>query len=238
MKNPNRTDIMRLLEDYNADPDAWTDEQAEKIAEVAKAYGLDFDRENKAVRKFAFDTADTALLGLVPNEWRPESRGERTYGETGLDKFAGGAGTLAGIAGGGGAAWLGRKAIGAGVGRGLGYAQHYGTKAAKSGAEYAGRSYSTARELSGRGMAYGRKIYADGPSLARKAGEYGRRTRELGRESFRKGTSSLNRGTSTSYFGELRNNFNRGLNGAPSVRPSGNLLRMSGDSIGGYGGLV
>ena len=85
-RNPDRGDIMRLLDDYNSNPDKFTDDQAEKIAQVAKAYGVSFKRENKVGRKLAFDLADTALLGLVPNDWRPTSRGQETFGETGIDR--------------------------------------------------------------------------------------------------------------------------------------------------------
>jgi hypothetical protein len=202
---------MRLLDEYNKNPNQFTDEQAEKIAEVAKAYGVSFKRENKAGRKFAFDMADTALLGLIPNDWRPTSRGQETFGETAVDRIGGAVGTVAGIAGTGGAAFLGRKALGTAVGKGLGYGQHYGGRAVGKGMEYAGRGYSKASELSGRAFAQGRKIYAEGPSLARRAGAGIDRSRRMGQGAFNKGTTSLDRGTSTSYFGQLRNEFFGGL---------------------------
>jgi len=233
--NNNRIDVMRLLAEYNKNPNQFTDEQAEKIAEVAKAYGVSFKRENKAGRKFAFDMADTALLGLIPNEWRPTSRGQATYGETGVDKFAGALGTTAGIVGTSGLALANAPRIGASagrlVGKGMGYGSHYAPKAYSKGMEYAGRGYSKASDLGSRAMAQGKKIYAEGPSLAGRAGA---RFNEGVKYTRRKSTnlSSLNRGR-TSYLGKLRDEF---------MEPyrNQNLLDMMdevrrGIPMGGYG---
>ena len=229
--NNNRMDVMRLLDEYNTNPDKFTNEQAGKIAEVAKAYGVKFKRENKAGRKLMFDLADTALLGLVPNEWRPTSRGQETFGETAVDRIGGAVGTIAGIAGTGGAAFLGRKALGTVAGKGLGYASHYGSKGVGKGIEYAGRGYSKASELSGRAFSQGRKIYAEGPSLAGRAGA---RLNKGMKYSRRKSAdlSAINRGN-TSYLGKLRDEFMEPIRNQ-------NLLDMldevrRGIPMGGYG---
>ena len=88
---------VELVNRYNADPRSFTDQEAEMIAQIAQAIGMPFPRENKPIRKGLFDLADIGSWGLLPNEWRPTSRGETAFGETGLDKFAGGAGTVAGL---------------------------------------------------------------------------------------------------------------------------------------------
>tara|TARA_R110002051_G_scaffold6824_2_gene32401 strand:- start:5480 stop:6178 length:699 start_codon:yes stop_codon:yes gene_type:complete len=232
MRNNNRIDVMRLLDEYNKSPNKFTDEQAEKIAQVAKAYGVNFKRENKAGRKLVFDLADTALLGMIPNDWRPTSRGQEAFGETAMDRVGGAVGTVAGIAGTGGAAWLGRKAIGTGVGKGLGYAHHYGKKGAGKALEYGGRGYSKASELSGRAFSQGKKIYADGPSLMRRAGERVNKGMQYTRQKSAN-LSSLNRGTKTSYIGQLKNEFMEPIRNQ-------NLLDMldevrRGIPMGGYG---
>ena len=230
-QNPDRGDIMRLLDDYNSNPDKFTDDQAEKIAQVAKAYGVSFKRENKAGRKLAFDLADTALLGLVPNDWRPTSRGQETFGETGIDRVGGAVGTVAGMVGTGGAAFLGRKALGTAVGKGLGYASYYGPKGVGKGIEYAGRGYSKASEIGGRVFSQGRKIYAEGPSLAGRAGA---RLNKGMKYSRRKSAdlSAINRGN-TSYLSKLRDEFMEPMRNQ-------NLLDMldevrHGIPMGGYG---
>ena len=46
-QNPDRGDIMRLLDDYNSNPDKFTDDQAEKIAQVAKAS----NKSKRSIRK-------------------------------------------------------------------------------------------------------------------------------------------------------------------------------------------
>ena len=98
--------VQELNERYNNDPRSFTDEEAEMIAGLSKQFGLDFQRTSRPLAKGAFDFADIASFGLLPNEWRPTSRGDLTYGETGLDKFAGGVGSTGGLFG----------AVGAGAG--------------------------------------------------------------------------------------------------------------------------
>ena len=89
--------IYELVMDYNNNPQRYNDEEAETIAVLANAMGQPFERESKALSKGLFDLIDTASFGLVPNDWRPTSRGESVYGETGMEKFEGGLGTLGGI---------------------------------------------------------------------------------------------------------------------------------------------
>jgi|TARA_R100001530_G_scaffold125542_1_gene94118 hypothetical protein len=105
--------IVNLIHEYNLNPQRYSDEEAEVIATLARAIGVDFRRESKAGRKGLFDLIDTAALGMVPNEWRPTSRGESVFGETGMEKFTGGAGSLLGLATGiGGAYKIGRGIMG------------------------------------------------------------------------------------------------------------------------------
>ena len=103
--------IYDLIQEYNANPQRYSDEEAEVIATLSQAIGADFQRESKAGRKGLFDLLDTAALGMVPNEWRPTSRGESVYGETTRERFAGGAGSLLGLLGGGALAYKGARGL-------------------------------------------------------------------------------------------------------------------------------
>ena len=92
--------VRELVRRYNADEIDLTDDEANQLAEKAYSYGLEFKVKSKPLSKGLFDLADTASFGLVPNKWRPGSPGQELYGESGIDKFAGGVGTLGGLAGG------------------------------------------------------------------------------------------------------------------------------------------
>ena len=70
---------------------------AQRLAEMAYHYGIDFEVQGKALRKGLFDAADMASFGMLPNEWRPRSPGQDLHGEPGFDKLLGGAGTLLGL---------------------------------------------------------------------------------------------------------------------------------------------
>ena len=72
-------------------------DQLDKLAQKAYQHGLDFDVQAKPLRKGLFDAADMTLFGMLPNEWRPYSGGQDVYGERGIDKVAGGLGSLAGL---------------------------------------------------------------------------------------------------------------------------------------------
>jgi hypothetical protein len=96
--------IMMLVEDYNATPDKYTNQEAEMIAALAASAGQEFRRESKPFRKLAFNLADTASFGLLPDSvFKPSSRGETVYGETMIDKIASGTGALGGLFAGGAA---------------------------------------------------------------------------------------------------------------------------------------
>ena len=97
-----------------------TKNQAEKLSAAAFSEGLDFKVPSKAGRKFAFNAANTATFGLLPDKiFKPDPAiGERYHGEGWGDTIAGGAGSLLGLATGGyglmkGGAALGNKAMGA-----------------------------------------------------------------------------------------------------------------------------
>jgi hypothetical protein len=151
--------IEMLMHQYDLDPRQFTDRQAEQIAMLARQYGFKFSRESKPLRKFAFDLADTALLGMLPNTLRPVSRGQSVFGETQADRIAGGLGTGVPLAAGGLLALANAGAVGSVVGKGLGYAG-IGARGAKRGlqkavrpggifergAEGAGRVYKTAKD--------------------------------------------------------------------------------------------
>lgn len=68
----------------------------EQIAMIAAQMGLNFKPNSKPLRKGLFDLADTALLGLLPNKWRPETIGEEFGFESKSDRLAGNIGTLGG----------------------------------------------------------------------------------------------------------------------------------------------
>tara|TARA_R100000030_G_scaffold30308_1_gene22286 strand:+ start:888 stop:1673 length:786 start_codon:yes stop_codon:yes gene_type:complete len=103
--------IYELIMDYNSNPQRYNDEEAEVVATLANSMGQPFQRESKALSKGLFDLLDTTTFGLVPNDWRPTSRGESVYGETGLEKFASGLGTLGGVGLGIGGAYQGARGL-------------------------------------------------------------------------------------------------------------------------------
>lgn len=101
--DPNK--IIEIIGAYNDDPRSFTDQEAELIALLAKSIGADFRRDvhlkPKSAEKLMFNMADVGLLGMLPNEWEPRSRGESIFGKTTGEKMAGGAGSLLGMAAGG-----------------------------------------------------------------------------------------------------------------------------------------
>jgi len=95
-----------------------TKNEAEMLSANAFSKGLDFDVKSKAGRKFAYNLADTASFGLLPDSiFKPEaSIGERYHGQSTADSIASGAGSLLGLLGGGyglvrGAGAVGRKGM-------------------------------------------------------------------------------------------------------------------------------
>lgn len=107
MNKSQKIRIRRLIDEYNRDPSRFNDMEAEQIAMLAKAIGVQFKRSSKPLRNLAFSLANTATFGLLPNSLRPRSRGESVYGRTGLDSIASGIGTLGGLGVGGFGAFRG-----------------------------------------------------------------------------------------------------------------------------------
>jgi len=101
----------KLVNAFNKAPDRYDKDQSEAISKIAGRYGLEFKPKTKKLEKFAFDAADTALIGLIPNRLRPKTAGEDIFGESFGEELAGGAGTLLGLIP---PVALGAKAIGAG----------------------------------------------------------------------------------------------------------------------------
>ena len=93
--DPNQ--IMSIVGAYNADPRSFTDEEAEMVAMLASQTGMKFRRENKPIQKGLFNMADIGLLGMLPNEWEPYSRGQSVYGESFSEKVGSGMGAAAGL---------------------------------------------------------------------------------------------------------------------------------------------
>ena len=110
--------VQELVEQYNNDPRSFTDQEAEMVSGLASSFGLDFQRTSKPLQKAAFDAADMATFGLIPNDWRPEARGDFYLGESGRDKIAGGIGTVGGLLGAGGLLKTGYKGAAKLFGRG------------------------------------------------------------------------------------------------------------------------
>ena len=113
MANGNTT--REMLRRYNQGEIDLNEKEKEMLAMRASQEGLKFDVESKPLRKAAFDFADTFAFGMLPNEWRPRSAGEDIYGETGLDKLAGGVGSIGGLATGVGALVKGATKLSAAV---------------------------------------------------------------------------------------------------------------------------
>jgi len=103
--------IIDLIENYNANPQRYTDEEAEFIAQLSNQVGRYFNRDSKPISKALFDLADTATFGLLPNELRPVSRGESVYGQTFSEDVGGLLGMLGGGALGGAGAVRGARGI-------------------------------------------------------------------------------------------------------------------------------
>jgi len=93
--------IKKLIDDYNSDPTRYNDNEAETIAALANAMGKTYKRESRVLEKGLFDLTDTATLGLIPNEWRPVSRGDSVYGDSNREQMGSGLGMLAGALGSG-----------------------------------------------------------------------------------------------------------------------------------------
>ena len=108
----NRDQMRSLLIDYNRNPNRYNDNEAEAIAMMAKQMGQHLRKESRPLAKGAYSALDMMTLGLLmPDQWEPQSRGESVYGETGLDQFASGLGTIAGFGGSLGLAAKGARGV-------------------------------------------------------------------------------------------------------------------------------
>ena len=90
--------VNEMLRRYNSGDLDLSDRDAEALAMQAQKYGSKFKTKSKPLRKGAFDLMDMAAFGMLPNQWRPTSQGQDIAGESGLDRFAGGVGSVAGLA--------------------------------------------------------------------------------------------------------------------------------------------
>lgn len=209
--------LLDLFRQYERNPSQFSDRQAEKIAQLAQQMGIRFPRESKALRKGAFDLVDTALLGMIPNKYRPVSRGERTFGETKSDRLAGTIGSGLGMLGLGAGAIAQRALIGRGIGKGIGYGTQAGGYAMGKGAEYAGKA-----------NAYARQIIRDAPDYATRAGIKSGQLKARYAQAKAGNLTSLERGNSTQWFSNLRDRFRAGENLAnPMGTYNPNLLLLT-----------
>lgn len=130
--------LQELLRRHNAGEINLPDEQVKQLAQMAADTGMEFNPESKPLRKFMFDFADTALFGLLPNEWRPASIGQELHGESFADRTAGSIGSLGGgfasgaavlkggkMALGGIKGWMGKGTAAQGAARSVENAKNY-----------------------------------------------------------------------------------------------------------------
>lgn len=147
--------IAEMVRRYNNGEISLSDRQAQKLAEMAFRYEIPFEVGSKPIRKGMFDAADMATFGMLPNEWRPRSPGEGLYGESTMDRFAGGAGSLLGLAGGVGAGIKGARALyGAATGgkAAAALASVKEAEAVKRASNFANNLYNQGRNIVGEGI--------------------------------------------------------------------------------------
>lgn len=189
--NDKRELVISLMRQYEKNPNQFTDRQAENIAKMAKALGIYFPKESKPFQKLAFDTADTALLGLIPNKWRPVSRGESIFGESEADKWAGRIGTGLGIVGTGGLALSARG--GQVIGKGIGYAYRGANKGAGAVLNVADRATEPLAWMN-------RRL----PEFVSNAGQQANNIRVRARAGLKSNLTATERGKDTySFFGDM-----------------------------------
>ena len=118
-KQQNYHAVKELVDRWNAGKLDIPREKLNQVAKLAYEHGIEFDPESRPISKGLFDLVDTAAFGMVPNTCRPKSAGEEYFGESGLDKFAGGVGTVGGLLPAGGlllkGAGVAAKTIGSGA---------------------------------------------------------------------------------------------------------------------------
>ena len=226
--------INEMLRRYNSGELDLTDEEAELLAMNAQRLGSEFKSRSKPLRKGAFDFMDMAAFGLLPNQWRPTSQAQDITGETGLDKFAGGVGSVAGLATG----------IGGAV-KGLGMAGKAIT--AKGGIKSA---VATAKEAQAvkRANAYAKSLYNKGENIigagAGRVADYTSRAAEFAAQSPGLQTAgNVTRGLGSSAFALGRAGYGKLPSGvreytSPALRRGRDFLRNpAGLTTTGYQGL-
>ena len=131
--------VQELLRRHNAGELDLPDEQVKQLSNMAAQLGMEFKVESKPISKMLFDLGDTALFGMLPDEWRPYSIGEELHGEPLLDRTLGGVGTLGGgllsgglilkggkMALGGLKGWMGKSSAASGAQRSWNFANQQG----------------------------------------------------------------------------------------------------------------
>ena len=149
-----RAMIRELISRYNKGTVSLNEAQVDRLAAKAYEHGLKFKVEAKPFRKGMFDLADMAMFGMLPNKWRPRSGGEELFGERGIDRVAGGLGSLVGLGTGVGLGVKGAKALYGSVTGGGRVAQALSsvkeTEAAKRATNLANSVYNKGQNILGR----------------------------------------------------------------------------------------
>ena len=101
--------VQELLRRHNSGELDLPDEQVKQLSQLAANLGMKFEAESKPFKKLMFDAADTALFGLIPDEFSPHSIGQELHGESWVDRTAGTLGTVGGLVASGGLLLKGGK---------------------------------------------------------------------------------------------------------------------------------
>jgi len=80
--------VKELINRYNVEPENFTDEEIFEIQKVAATLGIPFSPKfstRRALGKGAFELLDSALFGILPNEWSPPAltKTEELFGTAG-----------------------------------------------------------------------------------------------------------------------------------------------------------
>jgi hypothetical protein len=217
-----------LIERYNSDPRSFTDREAEMIATIANQFGMEFKRESRPLAKGAFDLADISTFGLLPNKWRPTSRGETVYGQTAVDKIAGGLGTIGGLFG---AVGVARGAI-KGGGAALGALR--GSKAGEVVRKSAEGIQRSARGLTESVRGAGARIGGIGGNLGRAGQGYARGAMNYGQLGIERAATQLARRLGISISEAKKILAGTGIAGGTLL----GLSALTGDSDVSIGGSV
>ena len=140
--------VLELVKRHNDGILDLPDDKLKVVAQKAFEYGIPFDVESKPISKGLFDLADTAMFGLIPNEWRPESIGQEQFGETRMDRYAGNIGSLGGFLTGVGGAGYGLMKYGPKGAQAVGGAMGKAKPLADDAISYSGDAMSRGAEAS------------------------------------------------------------------------------------------